>query len=509
MVRILSKYGFNRSSLFWFILLSLNILLFTVLSASAATQVLLEWAPNSEPNLAGYRVFYHEQNQSYDYTNAAWEGINNYTTIYDLDETKTYCFVVRAFDTEGFESGDSNEVCRELLIISNQSPTADAGPNQTVSEGQTVLLSGSNSTDPDDGIVSYHWVQIDEHIDEHAVNLSDPNAQQPTFTAPDVGLEGAALTFELTVVDQGGNQSKDECSVNVTWQNEPPLANAGPDQTVNEGDFVTLDGSASLDIDDGVGAYLWAQTGVQTGVQTVTLSNPTSSQPTFTAPPPGDGASLSFNLTVTDAGGLQSTDSCIVNVSRQNEPPTAVVSPEYMEVMEETLVTLDGSASKDSDDGIASYLWTQVDGDPVSFSNPTSAVTSFKSPKTDSLGKNLKFKLTVEDFGGLKSSTDSSIYVRQNENSTNSSPTVDFGYTINKTGVIFKDQSTDSDGFIVSWFWDFGDGKTSIEQNPKYLYSGYGTYTVTLTVIDDGGAITSQSKIITFATQTKGRRKKK
>jgi PKD repeat protein len=117
--------------------------------------------------------------------------------------------------------------------------------------------------------------------------------------------------------------------------------------------------------------------------------------------------------------------------------------------------------------------------------------------------------LTVEDFGGLKSSTDSSIYVRQNENSTNSSPTVDFGYTINKTGIIFKDQSTDNDGFIVSWFWDFGDGKTSTEQNPKYLFSAYGTYTVTLTVTDDDGAITSQSKIITFSTQRKGRGKQK
>jgi hypothetical protein len=502
MVRILSKYGFNRSFLFWFILLSLNILLLTALSASATTQVLLEWAPNSEPNLAGYRIFYREQGQSYDYTNASWEGADNYATIYDLDETKTYCFVVRAFDTEGFESGNSNEACHEPSIITNLSPTADAGPNQTVSEGQTVLLSGSSSTDPDDSIVSYHWIQIDGPV----VNLSDPDVKQSTFTAPDVGPEGAALSFELTVVDQVGNQGKDICVVNVTWLNEPPLANAGPDQAVSERSFVTLDGSSSLDIDDGVGAYFWAQT----EGPTVTLSNPTSSQPTFTAPSTGiNGDSLSFTLTVTDAGGLQNSDSCIVNVSWQNKPPTAAVSPDYMEAMEETQVILDGSASSDSDDGIASYLWTQVDGDPVSLSNPTSAVTSFTSPKTDSLGKNLKFKLTVKDFGGLKGSIDSSIYVKPNETPTNSSPTVDFGYTINKTGVIFKDQSTDSDGFIVSWFWDFGDGKTSTEQNPKYLFSAYGTYSVTLTVIDDGGAITSQSKIITFGTQTKGRGRQK
>ena len=500
MVRILSKYGFNRSFLFCFILLFLNILLFTVLSASAATQVLLEWAPNTEPDLSGYRVFYREQGQSYDYTNASWEGANTYCTIYDLDETKTYCFVVRAFDTEGFESENSNEVCHDPMVIPNQPPTADAGPNQTVSEGQAVLMSGANSTDPDDGIASYRWVQIGGP----AVNLSDPDVKQPTFTAPDVGPEGAALTFELTVLDHNGNQGKDACAVNVTWQNEPPLANAGPDRAVDEGNVVALDGSFSLDIDDGIVSWLWTQT----GGQTVTLSNPASSRPTFTAPNVGpDGASLIFDLTVTDAGGLQNTDSCIVNVSWQNEPPTAVVSPEYMETMEETLVTLDGSASKDTDDGITSYIWTQVDGDPVSLSNPTSAVTSFTSPKTDSLGKNLKFKLTVKDLGGLQSTTESSIYVKQNEIPANSSPTVDFNYTINKKGVVFSDRSTDNDGFIVYWYWDFGDGKTSTEQNPKYLYNAYGTYTVTLTVTDDVGAITSQSKIITFEAQTKGRRK--
>jgi PKD repeat protein len=501
MVRILSKYRFNYSFLFWFILLSLNFLFFFNLGASAATLVSLEWSPNSETDLNGYRVFSREQSQSYDYANPSWEGTDTYCTIYDLDETKTYCFVARAFDTQGFESENSVEICHEPLIIPNQAPTADAGPDQTVSEGQAVFLNGSNSTDPDDGIASYHWSQIGDP----AVNLSDPDVKQPTFTAPDVNSGGAALTFELTVIDNNGNQGKDVCVVNVTWQNEPPQVNAGTDQTVDEGVVVTLDGSFSLDIDDGIASYLWTQT----GGQTVTLSNPALSQPTFTAPNVGpDGTSLTFNLTVADAGGLQNTDSCIVNISWQNEPPTAVVSPDYMETTEGTLVTLDGSASTDSDDGIASYLWTQVDGDPVSLSNPNLAVTSFTSPKTDSLGKNLKFKLTVKDSGGLQSTTDSSVYVVQKE-IPNSPPVVLFSYTANKNGVIFKDQSTDSDGFIVSWLWDFGDGNTSTEQNPKYMYSGYETHTVTLTVTDDDGSITSQSELITFATQTKGRGKRK
>jgi len=56
----------------------------------------------------------------------------------------------------------------------------------------------------------------------------------------------------------------------------------------------------------------------------------------------------------------------------------------------------------DSDDGIASHLWTQVEGDSVSISDSTSAVMTFIVPKTDQNGKNLKFKLTVKDFGGLQ-----------------------------------------------------------------------------------------------------------
>jgi PKD repeat protein len=494
MVRNLSKYRFNYSFLFWFILLTLNFQFFSILNSSAATRVSLEWAPNSEADLAGYNVFSREQSQSYDYANPSWEGTNNYCTIYDLDETKTYCFVVKAFDSKGFESENSNEVCHEPLGIPDQPPTAEAGPDQTVNEGQPVLLNGSNSTDPDDGIASYHWIQIGEP----GVNLSDPDAKQPTFTAPDVGSEGAALTFELTVVDYNGNQGKDVCAVNVTWQNEPPQANAGLDRAVEVGEVVTLDGSFSLDIDDGIASYLWTQT----GVPTVTLSNPASSQPTFTAPDVGpDGASFTFNLIVTDTGGLQNTDSCIVNISWQNEPPKAVVTPVYMEAMEGTLVRLDGTASTDSDDGIASYLWTQVEGDPVSLSALTSAVTTFTTPKTSSLGKNLKFKLTVKDFGGLQGTADSSIYVRQNELSNNP-PIADFSYATSRTRVTFTDRSNDSDGTIVSWFWDFGDDYTSTNKNPRHWYRGYGTYTVKLTITDDDGARYSQSKTVTLATKT-------
>ncbi len=70
----------------------------------------LQWTANSEPDVAGYKVYYREQHQSYDYNAPYWETIEPKCTIYDLDTTKTYYFVVRAFDIDGNTSYNSNEV---------------------------------------------------------------------------------------------------------------------------------------------------------------------------------------------------------------------------------------------------------------------------------------------------------------------------------------------------------------------------------------------------------------
>lgn len=54
--------------------------------------------------------------------------------------------------------------------------------------------------------------------------------------------------------------------------------------------------------------------------------------------------------------------------------------------------------------------------------------------------------------------------------------------------VDFTDTSTDSDGVIASWLWDFGDGSTSTAQNPSRTYASANAYFVTLTITDNGGA---------------------
>jgi len=91
----------------------------------ADCSVTLEWSANSESDLAGYRAFYREEGQSYYYTNPAWEGIETTTIISGLDYTKDYYFVVRAFDTEGYESGNSNEVSS----VTGGDPEIGVGPD--------------------------------------------------------------------------------------------------------------------------------------------------------------------------------------------------------------------------------------------------------------------------------------------------------------------------------------------------------------------------------------------
>jgi PKD repeat protein len=83
----------------------------------------------------------------------------------------------------------------------------------------------------------------------------------------------------------------------------------------------------------------------------------------------------------------------------------------------------------------------------------------------------------------------------------NSPPSAGFIYEASLLNVQFTDSSTDSDGTIVSWSWDFGDGNYSNLQNPKHLYALAGTYTVSLQVTDDKGATGNNSKNITVTAE--------
>jgi len=100
------KYFASRLSLAAFALS-----LIIPLPSHALTQIALEWLPNPEPLLAGYRLYSRYEGELYDYSNPVWEGDEN-TCVIDIKEEETACyFVIRAYDIYENESGNSNEVC--------------------------------------------------------------------------------------------------------------------------------------------------------------------------------------------------------------------------------------------------------------------------------------------------------------------------------------------------------------------------------------------------------------
>lgn len=79
----------------------------------------------------------------------------------------------------------------------------------------------------------------------------------------------------------------------------------------------------------------------------------------------------------------------------------------------------------------------------------------------------------------------------------NRPPDASFEFVATGLAVDFTDTSTDPDGFIVSWSWDFGDGNGSTEQHPSHTYTEANTYIARLTVTDDDGDSSTAGRIIT------------
>jgi hypothetical protein len=196
----------------------------------------------------------------------------------------------------------------------NHPPHAIAAPDASVVEGSPVVMCASESFDEDDDPLVYEWRQISGPpviLDP----LPDPDCV--TFTAPPVGHAGDTLVFELTVSD-GLETSSDTVAIQVDDFNHPPVADADSDQTVLGGATVTLDAMASSDPDADSLAYLWEQVA---GLP-VTLSDPYSPTPTFTAPlVPIEGATLVFQVTVDDGYGGSDTDEVQITVQHRDAPP--------------------------------------------------------------------------------------------------------------------------------------------------------------------------------------------
>ena len=177
--------------------------------------------------------------------------------------------------------------------------------------------------------------------------------------------------------------------------NSAPDARAGIDQTVVEGTAVTLDGSASTDSDGAIVSYTWSQV----SGPPINLSGANSVRATFQAPEVDADTALVFQVQVEDDDGATATDRLSVTVT-----DVPAVAPDAraginQTVVEGTVVTLDGSASTDSDGTIVSYTWSQVSGPPVDISDANSVWVTFQAPEVDD-DTTLVFQVQVKDDDG-------------------------------------------------------------------------------------------------------------
>ncbi len=133
--------------------------------------------------------------------------------------------------------------------------------------------------------------------------------------------------------------------------------------------------------------------------------------------------------------------------------------------------------SQGRDGNLTDWAWDFGDGATSTQQNPTHQYAD---------DGDYTVTLTVTDDLGLTASLSQTISV------ANVGPTAAF--TAGNAGptdpnrMIFTDQSTDDDGQVTAWAWDFGDGATSTQQHPEHAYAEAGTYTVCLTATDDDAA---------------------
>ena len=198
-----------------------------------AQQVTLSWDPNTEADLAGYKVHYGTVSGSY--TNSI--DVHKVTTysVAGLNVGQTYYFSASAYNASGASSGYSNEVTY-AIPAANGAPTAPAVPN-----GPAAAMVGSSAafttsaTDPNGDTVEYFY--------------DWGNGANSGWGAAARSYAWAAPGSYVVKV-----QARDSKSAASAWsggkavtvtQNQAPAVSAGANQNVNAGAAVVLTGAAS------------------------------------------------------------------------------------------------------------------------------------------------------------------------------------------------------------------------------------------------------------------------
>ena len=255
----------------------------------------------------------------------------------------------------------------------NSAPIANAGPNQSVIAGSTVItLDGSRSIDPNGDSVRFAWTLTGTPQGSSAA-LSDPASAKPTFVVDQPGSYVASL-----VVNDGAlNSNAASVTVTAATANAAPVANAGSAQNVLTGTTVTLDGSASSDANNDSLTYSWTLTNKPAG-SAAALAGATLAKPTFTADLPGNYIAA---LTVNDGLVDSASSTVTLTATVANAAPIANAGSAQT-VVAGSSVTLNASGSSDANGDALTYSWaltSKPTGSAATLSGATTASPMFTS----------------------------------------------------------------------------------------------------------------------------------
>lgn len=284
----------------------------------------------------------------------------------------------------------------------NRAPVANAGPDVTVDERTMVTLTSAASTDADADPLVARWAQRTGP----AVTVTNG-----AFTAPEV-LVDTALSFELIVNDGTLDSAPDPVEVLVRQVNRPPVANAGPAQSVDERSTVTLAGGGT-DADGDLLTFSWSQL----SGQLVTLSDTTAPTPQFVAPDVGVTEVVVLQLVVSDGSLPWSVATVNIEVRPVNRPPVVTLRAPAT-APERSTVGLE-AIGMDLEGDPLTFEWRQTAGAPVTvepgFINfeRTQAIANFVAPEVQG-DTPLTFEVVGSDGTLSKTATATIIIVNVN-----------------------------------------------------------------------------------------------
>jgi hypothetical protein len=413
-----------------------------------------------------------------------------------------YGFRLEVVDNQGAVSADTVQISvSAALPPPNKAPIAYAGADQTITlPANSAQLTGTG-TDADGSISAYQWARISGPATS---NLTTPSGASTTVN----GLVEGSYQFELTVTDNLGATGKDTVVLVVNpAPNQPPVANAGADQTITlPTSSVALNGSGA-DRDGTIVSYSWNKI---SGPQPYVLSS--STLPSVSLSGLAEG-SYQFELTVTDNQGAVGKDTVMIGVNpAPNQPPVVNAGSDIIITLPANTASLSGSAT-DADGSVQSYQWTKVSG-PAGYTLNTPSLASTSA--TGLVEGVYVFRLTVTDNQGATASDDVQVTVKAALPPPNIAPVANAGtdqtITLPTNKVQLTGSGTDADGTITAYQWQKIEGPDSYQisapTSAKTNLSGLvaGTYRFKLTVWDNTGASGADTVTVTVLSKT-GRNK--